>query len=122
MHEMPQFPLFTATRWLPSLPPCTTLYLWGLHITGSNGPLHVSNIILHTAVFPGITITGCVWKEIPMGEVQDLHCFKIKLHELKEQMTFSRCFSAIQRYMALFDTLPHTRAPIFAHNFDMAMP
>lgn len=89
---MPQFPVFTATKWLPSLPPCTTLYLWGLHIPGSNGPLHVSNIISHTAVFPGITITGCVWKEIPMGEVQDLDCFKIKLHELKEQITFFQLF------------------------------
>lgn len=65
-------PVFTTTRWLPSLFSCTTLYLWGLHIPGCHVAQHVSYIILHTAIFPGITIPRCTWKEVQVREAQDL--------------------------------------------------
>ena len=82
-------PVFTATRWLPSLSSCATL-IYGDCIFQAVMYHYMSPcIMVHTAIFPGITISGCVWKEVLVRETQDLDCLSIKIHELKGQILFS---------------------------------
>lgn len=117
---MLQFPVFTATRWLPSLPQCTTLYLWGLHIPDCNVSLSISCITYLLPFFWVLPSLNACRKRYTWEKPRTLTVPKSISMNKRNRCYIFGCLPKLCCPLLLLLTLLNTWALLLAHTFDIA--